>query len=105
MQTDALLAAIKEAEQHYWKRGNQTLAEVVLDQFFWQTLGKARGWERDPYSSDPETTFTTVLVEPYAQPRTEVITEVWLINWHRFIDHLAEGKDAESFFQQLLTRD
>jgi hypothetical protein len=25
----------------------------------------------------------------------------WKKFWHRFIDHLAEGKDAESFFQAL----
>ena len=24
----------------------------------------------------------------------------WLMCWHRFIDHLAENKDAESFFKQ-----
>jgi hypothetical protein len=28
--------------------------------------------------------------------------EVWLYHWHRLIDHLAEGKDAESFFADLL---
>jgi hypothetical protein len=25
----------------------------------------------------------------------------WIMVWHRFIDHLAEGKDAESFFAAL----
>lgn len=25
----------------------------------------------------------------------------WLKNWHRFIDHLAEGKSIESFFEEL----
>jgi hypothetical protein len=25
----------------------------------------------------------------------------WRFHWHRFIDHLADGKDAESFFAAL----
>jgi hypothetical protein len=27
--------------------------------------------------------------------------DAWLHHQHRFIDHLAEGKDAESFFAEL----
>jgi hypothetical protein len=25
----------------------------------------------------------------------------WRFHWHRFIDHLADGKDCESFFADL----
>jgi hypothetical protein len=53
-------------------------SEVFLDPSFWQALGKARGWA----------------------PETE--EKQWLYYWHRFIDHLAEGKDLESFFADLI---
>lgn len=57
------------------------MAVVFLDPTFWQALGKARGWRKDwPTEGSPD----------------------WLFHWHRFIDHLAEGKDAESFFESLL---
>ena len=49
---------------------------VVLDPLFWQCLGKAMGQREYQFS--------------------------WLAKWHLFIDHLAEGKDPESFFAELL---
>lgn len=54
------------------------LNACFLDPLFWQSLGKAMGWI---YLSDTP--------------------EHWKKEWHRFIDHLAEGKDAESFFESL----
>lgn len=83
MKTEALLAAIKEAEQHYWNRGNQTLAEVVLDRFFWQSLGKARGWKNNTLGNCDSCGADLA---------------GWKHQWHRFIDHLISGQDAESFF-------
>jgi hypothetical protein len=38
--------------------------------------------------------------------RPTVVTRTgqhWLYHWHRFIDHLAEGKTAASFFESLST--
>lgn len=55
---------------------------VFLDPSFWLALGKARGWRQFDYHTD--------------KPR-----KGWLPKWHRFIDHLAEGKDVESFFANL----
>lgn len=55
------------------------------DPLFWQSLGKAMGW-REEY--------------PKAGVRIGTFIE-WKQMWHRFIDHLAEGKDAESFFENL----
>lgn len=56
--------------------------EYLLDTLFWQSLGKAMGWP-DSGSS-------------FYNCRTQ-----WEAQWHSFIDHLAEGKDAESFFANL----
>jgi hypothetical protein len=50
------------------------LATIALDPTFWQALGKGLEWE---------------------QP------DRWKIEWHRFIDQLADGKDVESFFASL----
>jgi hypothetical protein len=58
-------------------------SDVFLDPLFWQSLGKALGWRQD---------------EDQWGDRAE-----WVSQWHRFIDHLAEGKDAESFFENTLT--
>lgn len=57
---------------------------IFLDPLFWQALGKAMGWKE-------------------WERESEDMRHQWRINWHRFIDHLAEGKDAESFFNELLT--
>lgn len=42
----------------------------------------------------------------YRYPKTYVTnlgaSRNWEAVWHRFIDHLAEGKDAKSFFKELL---
>jgi hypothetical protein len=47
------------------------LATNTLDPTFWLALGKGLGWD---------------------QP------DRWKMEWHRFSDHLADSKDAESFF-------
>lgn len=64
-----------------WKAG---FYSPLLDPLFWQALGKAMGWKEEMW-----------WVNNYI--------EAWKYHWHRFIDHLAEGKDADSFFQDLLS--
>lgn len=59
--------------------------KVFLDPLFWQCLGKARGWGFAPYVNRIKGDFY-----PY-----------WQYQWHRFIDHLAAGRDTESFFETL----
>lgn len=49
---------------------------VFFDPQFWQALGKSLGW------------------------KNEFGPGTWLRFWHNFIDHLAEGKSIESFFEQ-----
>jgi hypothetical protein len=61
-------------------------AVIFLDPSFWQALGKARGWD--------EHLTSKLLPTWYGRPE-------WQYHWRRFIDHLAEGKDAESFFATL----
>lgn len=83
---------IKLAQESGWKLGNQSFykddngvlfntSSVLLDPHFWQALGKAEGWE---YQHDENTNYKD-----------------WRIVWHSFIDHLASGGDADSFFTSL----
>ena len=58
------------------------IEQIFLDPSFWQALGKAWGWEKDDHHYYSHSCNTA-----------------WEFKWHCFIDHLAEGKDAESFFQ------
>jgi hypothetical protein len=53
---------------------------ILLDPLFWQALGKNLGWH--PSGVIPS----------------------WTSEWHHFVDHLAEGKDPNSFFLELLDK-
>lgn len=67
--------------------GGFVCSSLFLDPLFWQSLGKSLGW-KEIEMSDPHRPVN-------GKPE-------WQNNWHRFIDHLAEGKDAESFFESLI---
>jgi hypothetical protein len=64
---------VNDLEQNEGYNGLQlrALTEHLHDPEFWKALAKARQWED---------------------------ANAWRFHWHRFIDHLADGKDAESFF-------
>lgn len=72
---------------------------ILLDPFFWQALGKAMGWSKNCRS------YSKALGRGNGQPIFQGrVYEIgsWRYHWHNFIDHLAEGKDAESFFAELI---
>jgi hypothetical protein len=67
--------------------------ETFLAPAFWQALGKALGWDH-----------AVRTVHAVENGRTTLVTRAgqhWLYHWHRFIDHLAEGKTPEAFFARL----
>ncbi len=64
-------------------------SDIFLSPAFWQALGKARGW----ITPEPD------VWEPPLN--LKVGFNEWHVKWSQFIDHLAEGKDAESFFASL----
>lgn len=66
------------------------LEELLLDPSFWQSLGKALGW-RDYSNAD----LCRECVTKYSP------MSGWRAYWHRFIDHLADGKSAELFFESI----
>jgi len=73
------------------------LEKHFLDPTFWQALGKARGWE-GTYVTDA---WPFEMGKKWEEERRHIPS--WQYHWHRFIDHLASGKDAESFFASLAT--
>lgn len=68
-------------------------SQFLLERDFWQALGKSMGWEDEQPGHDGKST----LAIDYSLPRQQD----WLFYWHCFIDHLAEGKDINSFFETL----
>lgn len=82
--------AIKKAieggfEQKYAHYSDLKIQAVTfLDPYFWQSFGKAMGWSFIGTSDIPQT----------HKPQ-------WYYEWHKFIDHLAEGKSIESYFEKL----
>lgn len=67
---------------------------ILLDPLFWQALGKAEGWKYISIENG-----ITVRVK---RPTNYISSEEWLVRWHSFIDHIARGKDINSFFEDLL---
>lgn len=98
-------------------------SKSLLDPLFWQSLGKAEGWGQRIYKTDTGEEWGKRIclhcgVDCNYQPQKEsgcnhvhypeacqecskkAVT--WKDYWHRFIDHIAEGKDVDSFFKALL---
>lgn len=61
---------------------------ILLDPLFWQCLGKSLGWSEE-------------LNYGYKGNDYGLYQE-WQNAWHSFIDHIAEGKDIEEFFNNLI---
>lgn len=78
-------------------------AVIFLDPLFWQALGKGLGWGEkacmecgfngrfDDYHGD----CGICTGKAYAG---------WQFHWHCFIDSLAEGKNPEGFFKELIEK-
>jgi hypothetical protein len=103
--TSAIEAAIQEAVDHGFQPSLEAFPEmehfslvqiaaamtgdVFIDPAFWRALGKARRWTTD---------------EDFKRWQGSVAewnAQYWKTHWHALIDHLADGRDAESFFAGL----
>lgn len=68
-------------------------SQMLLDPLFWQALGKAMGWkgtENHNHELNEDCSSSCWGMDG------------WQLTWHRFIDHISSGKDADSFFEELL---
>lgn len=87
-------------------------SDIFLDPKFWQALGKAMGWSKCvrcgslreehgggnmwwcPAPKHTEGMSTTADLKTFRSNN-------WNNRWHKFIDHLAEDKTADSYFKSL----
>ncbi len=74
------------------KEDIMTLDCIFTDPAFWQALGNACGWVTDETRTQDWKDYVS----------GEEREKDWKENWHSFIDHIAEGKDIDSFFKELL---
>ena len=72
---------------------------ALLDPLFWQALGKAEGWGN---SFGFIQTSDTGEIDKWLESDSAGTVYQWRYHWHRFIDHLSEGKDPDSFFNELI---
>ena len=94
---------IKKAIEGGWEGKSTAIHKMVLDPLAWQAVGKVEGWElyscSDCYQSDEGFTFDECPKCLGERGRVEMVT--WLVNMHRMIDALAEGKTIEEFIATL----
>lgn len=86
--------------------------EFLLDPLFWQALENAMNWKEETVSYSIKSKQYTVVNSPnivkcgahtITRRRWKKNAKPWLSHQHDFIDHLASGKNADSFFQDLLS--
>lgn len=75
---------------HQSLRASFTSLEIFSDPLFWQCLGKAEGWDNTSGTEGGCWECGASL-------------EGWKSSWHDFTQHLIAGKDAESFFREILS--
>jgi len=88
---------------------NHADSNFLLNPTFWQALGKAEGWGNNGVSHAIFKYIASIDRPTKRNPSPTVEKDMyryevpaWSYHWHRFIDHLAQGKDVESFFKDLL---
>ena len=75
--------------------------EIVLDPKFWEALGRSLGWT-ERYHRRKQLMANIQVDYTVSRSPENFSVEAWQNAWHEFIDHLAENKDPESFFSELL---
>lgn len=89
------LPAFRAPTEEWLKENWRKYAHIFLDPLFWQSLGKAMGWKMvNDFSGEQ-------CVRQHGNCTDMDCNPEWKYMWHRFIDHLAEGKDAKSFFEKI----
>lgn len=88
---DNFITATEEKDNEGWKKQEslnikevlENPYKILLDPEFWKCLRKTEGWETQ-FDEDKGFNYQ------------------WKDYWHNLLDHLAEGKDIESYFKELL---
>lgn len=79
------------------------ISEALLQPEFWKALGKSMGWIERCDKCGAELYTDSEAFRRYGCDDCKCgdATEGWLVEWHAFIDHLAEGNSIESYFESL----
>ena len=73
-----------------WSVEGLSLSTILLDPLFWQALGKQQEWGWDE------------VIASNGGFSLEVPSLEWVFHWHSLIDHIAEGKSIDDFFNNLI---
>jgi len=96
----------------YNEHNQPTVDSYFLDPDFWKCLGKAMGWEGGKirmcvgcgvalrWNENPTVYGKHGGNKGCGSDILEYEGQ-WLIEWHRFIDAIAEGRPASEFFEEL----
>lgn len=79
----------------WWEIADQKSA--FLDSSFWIALGKVLGWDSNYRGKFIMTKHA------YNDVVINHLYPAWEYQWHLFIRHLAEGKDPNDYFKEILT--
>lgn len=79
-----------------------SIGEVTNDPLFWQALINAIGQGKGIKHTYRRRTKKGSKKYITMKRNWRGGQRSWKYQWHRFIDHLASGKDADSFFKELL---
>lgn len=105
-----------EPECRVWNVENlpdrkEDLSHILISPAFWQSLGKALGWGHiycvrcKKLGEHKEKEDKTLFPWKKCCERQKMdYYKSYSVHWHRFIDHLSEGKDADDFFKKLLNK-
>lgn len=85
-------------------RASMTHNDILLDPTFWQALGKAEGWEKEPHLCKECGVIGTGTFNHMNACKTRTRSSDWITIWHRFINHIASGGDIDTFFTNLLSQ-
>lgn len=84
--------------------GEVDLYKLLMNPLAWQALGKSMGWGNEGRHKMVQGIYRQFCETcGFEVPRSNDfgMSECWRMFWHRFIDHLAEGKDIHSYFAGL----
>ncbi len=85
-----LAEVIEEQEGRLSSSTTFSYDEFFLDPLFWQSLGKGLGWEETVEVEIPDFPLMPPLKATH-----------WKVQWHHFVDAIAEGRSPEAFFREL----
>lgn len=75
---------------------------ITQDPAFWRALGKANGWNLNTCTFCLKDGGPNSVDSCDYCGRSGVHRTSWKAHWHRFIDHIADGRSADDFFKALL---